>query len=434
MTKSTYVKAISFTLAVAVLAGGVAIYYGVRATKYQDYITHMSEKAYSEMIASLSNVSVSLEKLQYAESSTYRNALAAQVWREASMVKTALSLLPLGEVRLDQTEKFVAQAGDYAYSVLRRGSTDDTGGNISMLAQTANDLTTKLWQVKEQLNAGDLTFESMDSKGGFSSTAMSDNFSQLEQEFPQMGTLIYDGPFSDHIEQMTPALLEGAADVSQEQAMEHAKAFSGDEGLSFASEGGDKIPFYMFTSESGTSIQVTKKGGYTLQMTKPAEPTARMISDADAIAKAKQFLSDRGYQGMKESYFTVFENNMTINFAYAENDIIAYPDLVKVGVNLEDGTIISLESRGYLMSHKSRELPKPAISMADAKAKLQEGLIVEKENKAVVPTSGANEVFCYEFLCTNQDGQKVLVYIDTQTGQEESMFILIESENGTLTM
>ena len=434
MTKSTYVKAVSFTLAVAVLAGGVAIYYGMKANKYEDYIVHMSDKAYSEIISSLSNVSVSLEKLQYAESPTYLNTVAAQVWREAAMAKTALSLLPLGEVKLDQTEKFVAQAGEYAYSILRRGRNENTGENITMLAQTANDLTTKLWEVKNQINTGEMTFESMDSKGAFSSTSMSDNFSQLEQEFPQMGTLIYDGPFSDHIEQMTPALLENAQDMAQEQALEHAKAFTGDAGLSFTSEGGDKIPFYMFTSDSGLSIQVTKKGGYTLQMTKPTEPTARNLSDEDAVLAAKQFLNDRGYPGMKESYFTVFENIMTINFAYAENDIIAYPDLIKVGVDMEKGTVISFESRGYIMSHKSRELPKAKLSMADAKGKLQSGLTVEKENMAVIPTTGANEVFCYEFLCVNAEGQKVLVYIDTQTGEEESMFILIEDENGTLTM
>ena len=53
---------------------------------------------------------------------------------------------------------------------------------------------------------------------------------------------------------------------------------------------------------------------------------------------------------------------------------------------------------------------------------------------AIIPTSGLNEVLCYEFLCSDSDGNQILVYIDVMTGEEENMLVLIEDENGTLTM
>ena len=52
----------------------------------------------------------------------------------------------------------------------------------------------------------------------------------------------------------------------------------------------------------------------------------------------------------------------------------------------------------------------------------------------MIPTTGLNEVETYEFLCTGDNDEQVLVYVNTQNAQEEQILILIESENGTLTI
>ena len=101
---------------------------------------------------------------------------------------------------------------------------------------------------------------------------------------------------------------------------------------------------------------------------------------------------------------------------------------------MEKGDIIGFESHGYMMSHRDRTLPRPVVSLAEAQANISQDFTVEEQTMAIVPTGGKNEVFCYEFLCVAADGQKVIVYIDANTGEEENMLILIENENGTLTM
>ena len=45
-----------------------------------------------------------------------------------------------------------------------------------------------------------------------------------------------------------------------------------------------------------------------------------------------------------------------------------------------------------------------------------------------------NEVFCHECKCENGDGSLYIVYINAETGTEEKILILLESENGTLTI
>ena len=52
---------------------------------------------------------------------------------------------------------------------------------------------------------------------------------------------------------------------------------------------------------------------------------------------------------------------------------------------------------------------------------------------AVIPTSGKNEAFCHEFKCEN-GGNRYIVYINAETGNEEKILILLENENGTLTI
>ena len=177
--------------------------------------------------------------------------------------------MPLTDVELEETQTFIAKAGAYAYSLLQRGVTDEAKENIQNLSKTAEDLTKRLWEVKQRLNNGEISFETLGKNQSESDkTNVGQDISVIEQEFPEMGRLIYDGPFSDHITQMTPLFLENAPDVTQEVALENAQAFTGENDLKFTSEGGDKIPVYNFSNNKGTSIQITKKGGYTLYMEK----------------------------------------------------------------------------------------------------------------------------------------------------------------------
>jgi hypothetical protein len=45
---------------------------------------------------------------------------------------------------------------------------------------------------------------------------------------------------------------------------------------------------------------------------------------------------------MKESYYINQGGVLTINFAYMDGDFVCYPDLIKVGVAMDDGEIVSL--------------------------------------------------------------------------------------------
>ena len=157
------------------------------------------------------------------------------------------------------------------------------------------------------------------------------------------------------------------------------------------------------------------------------------IKETEAIAIAEKFLQKNGYTSMKSSYYFDTDGICTINFAYTQDDVICYSDLIKISVSLDKGEIVSVDCTGYLMNHKSRTVPKNISDEETAKNSLSDMLTVKKSQTAFIPMSDGSEVFTYEFLCTDSKGNDVLVYIDAQTGNEADIQILLYSDDGTLT-
>ena len=150
--------------------------------------------------------------------------------------------------------------------------------------------------------------------------------------------------------------------------------------------------------------------------------------------KAQAYLESLGYQNMKSSYYEITGNILTANFAAVQDGVILYPDLIKVGVALDNGEVLSLDARGYLMNHTNRSNITPALSRAEAQKSVSSQLSVSKANLCVIPSDGLTENLCWEFSCKANDGTQILVYINAQTGMEEQLLILLVDENGQLTI
>ena len=100
---------------------------------------------------------------------------------------------------------------------------------------------------------------------------------------------------------------------------------------------------------------------------------------------------------------------------------------------MDNGEIIGFDARSYLTNHRERTLETPALDKDAAMETLSPMLKVESSRLAVIPNGGTAECFAYEFLCRGRNGEGVLVYVDTATGNEEEILLLIENENGVLT-
>ena len=235
-------------------------------------------------------------------------------------------------------------------------------------------------------------------------------------------------------------MTEHAEEVTREEARAIAQGFLGeDTGLHDLSDEQSTMPSYRFGDED-ICIAVTKQGGYVSYLIDSREVGEGTIAIEDAVRTAADFLVERGIENMKESYYETKNGVVIINFAAMQGDVILYPDLVKVGVALDDGGIVSFDARGYLVSHQERELPIELISEEEAAEKVKDTLTIEEVRLAMIPTAGKYERLCYEFHCSAEGAQAggevqdVLVYINAETGYEEQVLLLIYSEDGVLTV
>lgn len=437
MEKHPLARITGFALALSVILGASTVYYASRETQYARYTQAQHQKSLSQLLNSLDHLETALEKARYLPEDAMRQTLAADVWKESQLAAAALSALPLGDRRLEQVETYISQTGDYAYYLMRNAAYDRADSSewdaFCSLCDNADAFLQQVDLLKEQVDIGTLAFRPVSSDSGDTDN-MSRQFSVVNDEFPEYASLIYDGPYSDHVSQRKPKALEGQPALSKQEAHEKASALMrvspAQISSDYASEG--QIPCYGFSCGT-VSCAISKQGGLALSLTDTRDLGAVRLSPKQAVEKGLVFLNSAGFTNMTASYHTVYEGICTINFISMENDVVAYPDLIKVGVALDDGSIVRLDTTGYAMNHHKREPAAPAFSLEQAHTTVPDSLSVLRENLCYIPTTGYQEVLCWEFVCKTAENNHALLYVNCENGQTENLLLLIEEENGTLT-
>lgn len=445
LDRRCFIRLIIFALAVpAVLITYLCMNY-TRAVSAENALESSYLKNISNLSAYLENLDNALTKTIYCGTSAAFGEMTATVWREAGFAKDALASLPLSELDLENSYKLLSQVGDYAVSL---NKTVSQGSQLSQeqldqlysLKEYTQSMRSQVVLIEDQLRTGAISLKKVSSSISGSShqqaLTLSDSAEEMEESLSDYPTLIYDGPFSDHINSTTPRMTQDQPEITKEEALEKAAAITGLSAQELFDQGdtAGNLPCYNFGNEE-VSISITKQGGYLHYLMNSRIPEGSAISPEDAVAIGSQWLEQQGYDSMQESYYEINGNRITINYAYAQNgSILCYPDLIKLTVALDNGEVLEVEASGYLVSHQQRLELTPALTAEQAAQSLSQLLTVENSRLTVIPTSGQNEVFCWEFSCTSPKEEQVLVYVNAQTGAEEQILVVYTDENGTLTM
>ena len=443
--KRSFILLISYlTFAIIVLCG---MFYTAKQKSdfYARSINAGYTRAFSELSADMAELDMCLQKALYSTSPALLSTLCANIYGKANAAQTSMAELPFSDYTLENAASFIAKTGDYAYSLAKKVShgsvlSNDEYTTLQSLSDAATILSQNLLDMQSELEKGTLKISDI----GVSDLGTDDavellgnRFQMVENEFPEIPTLIYDGPFSQHINTNSPKHLSNMQNIEMEEALTIASEFIGipKDALSVMYEISGDIPLYSFSTEDGSnSICITKQGGKIYNMSKYRAIDNPSLTANDAIKKAREFLAMHGFTDLKESYWTLYDNIALINFAAIDGDYICYPDLIKAEVAMDTGEIVGLEAAGFIANHSPRSIPEAAVSYEKASQMVSPALTIISDNMCVIPTSGKNEVFCYEFKCENERGDHYIVYINTETCEQEKIIRLLESENGTLAM
>lgn len=447
LKRRTLIRIISYGLASLFVAVGFAASGYALAYDYRMELENTYQRALTDLSSNVSNMDTLLRKTQYASTPMMYATLASNIWREASAAKANLSMLPVTEASLDNVNRFLAQVGEYTLSLSRKMASgegiseeeyktvsslyslaEQVNGRLNELIASVSDKSVMLTEVSKKTN-GFLAGINNDGIG------ISGGFEEVENGFEEYPTLIYDGPYSDNLINKESVMLKNIPNVSSEAAKSVAAKVFGvsAEEINGAGESNGAIPSYYFL-HGERFAEVTKAGGYLLTVTDGAVSEEERLSYEQALEVAEKFLRDVGYDGMESTYYIIEYGVCTINFAYVTEDTLCYPDLIKVGVSLNDGSISSFDARGYIMNHTERKPSAAARDQKEAAAMLSRGLSVEKVRRVFIPTDGGGETECWEFICKSSDGTDVIEYFNVSTLREEDILILLKNENGTLTV
>lgn len=438
MKKRTFIRVISFLCAAILVSVGLYAKEICKSRRYRRIIENNYSGAFDELSSSLNDLSTNLIKISYVSTPKQMATYASEIYSQSQLAKGALYKLPTGENELSTVYKFLSQVGNYTLSVSKdvisgKEVTEKQREELQNLSSTARAITDVMEQTDLDYNNPEYWAKEIEGKieSDIKDKNLGSTLSELESNLSDYPTLIYDGPYSDHILNKTPLMTENAKEFSRDEALKNAIDATGDKKISYVGMQNGKIDCYRFSSDN-VNVTVSKKGGYIVYMRKTRAVGDNNTSYEKMLGKAQKFLSELGFENMVDTYYFTDAGICVINFAYLDGQTICYTDLIKVGVAVDNGEIMLIESAGYLTNHTSRAFESIQTTADSAREVISNLLTVEKTSIALIPTSGGGEIRCYEFACKNEDGGDIAVYINAKNLDVEQIYILLKTDGGTL--
>ena len=428
----------------------LAFYLGMENKKTKQTLSNSYNKAFYELAEYVDNVEVLLAKAQISSTPNFSAKTLSNIWRKADMAQSSLSQIPTDNNVLNNAVKFFNQLSDYSYSLSNKlidgnALEDKDYENLNNYYKTCQTLNLTLQELAEDFSNNSISWDELTKQENTAFLAQEvaniskDSFSKIEEDMQDYEGLIYDGPFSEHMTSSEPLGL-GDKVYTEQEAQEKVYEYIDKSSIKDIKsngivEGNIKAFNFEFVLQNDSKgyINITEQGGNVLWMDIYREINEENILKEQANTIGKEYLYNHGFKNMKESYFTNQNGVLTINYAYNDNGVICYPDLIKVKVALDNGEILGIEALSYLNSHHEREIPIANISMQEAEKKLNSKLEIVSSNVTVIPTDWKTELTAYEFRGKIED-REFLVYINIENGKEEKVFMLLDTPGGTFTL
>lgn len=413
--------AATITLGVTTLVlGSVVTAEAIEMTKQRSVAGAGYRSTFYELVGLMDEMETDLSKLRVANSTSEVRQLATDLYVQSSLAEGALERFPVSVQNCASMTSYINSTRDLSGEIL--ASLGRGNGLSAEQAQEIDALYEKQSALKSKMNV--LANEMTDAdfkcllKGG------DGKFSQLFASLDEK---------KNEVVQATVSLGEK---ISTGEGEELVRRYFADYNIKTVEQTGEAVSDsiacynYSLTDTRGREIfaQISKEGGKLIFFDSYEKCEAKNFNIEKCEEIAEDFLESIGIDEV-ESVF-VSESGTTVDFTFVaeQNDVLLYPDTVKVKVCETKGKVIGMEAADYYASHRARKIGKPTISKARAIEEVGDKMKVTATNLAIIPLRG-EEVLCYE--CEGKRGNKsYLVYVDAKTGEEVAIYTVVESKQG----
>ena len=436
LTAFTIIFAIGF-----ILFGILYTDSNLRGNSYGNSLEAGYQRAVYELSDNINNIEVNLSKVQVSEDASLQRKYLQLVCDNCKYAQSNFQILP---IKLSTTREGVAFinkmdgyctsviAGETAMTESQKVKIQQLHGITLELKKALNDLISKIMGGYSILQASEKDMGELDD--------FSSNFEGLGADSISYPSMIFDGPFSDSLyNKEIKGLTE--VEVDKETAQKNLEAILADfyqyDKIEYEGETkGDFVTydFSIYVKDKIISASLSKRGGFLLNLSGYADEseTAEQTID-DAIKTAIKFAGLAGASDMKCVWSDSQKGVAFINLAPVINNVIYYPDLIKVKVDLSTGNVVGYDAVSYAYNHTDRETTTPTLSAVQARDLLDLKLNINAQKLCIIPLEYGGEVLAYEFYCEYY-GAEYYVYINAFDGDEERvMKVVSTTDEGNLT-
>ncbi|EKN69623.1 sporulation protein YpeB [Neobacillus bataviensis LMG 21833] len=436
---------------IGVLAVGVAgtAYWGYQEHQEKNAILLNAENNYQRAFHNLSyRMDILHDKIGTTLAMNSKDTLSPsliEVWRLTSQAHGDVGQLPLTLLPFNKTEEFLANIGNFSYRTAVRDLgneplTDKEYETLKGLYTKSGDIQNELRNVQHMVLKNNLRWMDVELAlaSGKESTdnTIIDGFKTVEKTVSSYEESDFGPTFMNMQKKDENFKKIKGKTITRNDAIQVAKKymkFDGNTEVKVTENGkGSDYGFYSVSiknkqTRQEASMDITKKAGHPIWFINNRDIKEQKFSLNEADNKAAAFLKETGFKDLEVFESTQYDNIGVFNFVTNINGVRIYPEAVKVKVALDNGDIIGVSAEDYLKSFQTRTIEKPAITLEQARAKVNPNLKVLENREAMIMNDLNEEVLCYEFLGTiGNDTYRI--FINAKDGFEEEVEKLKNAE------
>ena len=436
---------IGITLACVLVAGVITftgVQWGLTANQLGSYkmqLEYVYERNFYELADNINNIESNLSKLSVSTDKSVQEKYLANIVALSNSAQDNLATLPIDHNAINDTTTFINQLSGFAL-VLQQSIADgeeislDDMDQIESLHESSQNIKYELNRLSVLLST-DYSIVDNIKDPNVGQSDFDSQFSGLTNNITEYPQLIYDGPFSDSV---TNKEIKGLSEneINAEEALNRMKEWFPDYEITASGETNGEFETYNFTMTNGNDTyyaQVTKRDGILLQLNSGYNAGESTKSEEECITIAETFATNLGFSDMKGVWSTASNGFVYVNLTPVVNDVVIYPDMIKVKIAQDTGAIIGWEARSWAYNHTERNNYSATVNEITARQALTVDMDVRTVRLAIIPNDYVGESLAYEFMCVS-NGATYYIYVNAETGKQINILKVVETDDGNLLM
>ena len=406
--------------------------------------------SFYELTGLMDEMETDLSKLRVSSTAAGQRNLATDLLVNSSLAAGALERFPAEWSDASSLTSFINGTRDFSKELLTKlasgnGMSEEDEARAEELYEKQANAKRKLNTLANEMTEGDLKSFLKDGEGKIGE--MLHGFDEREQKAEQGAPAETREPSLSPNEDpaqtpakeepVTAAELALGAEISSAEAQEYVRQYFKDYELKTVDFVGEtvsrRITCYNFTAldqrDRELFVQISKEGGKLVFFDYYETCTAKNYNVERCEEIAEEFLAGLGLEEMESVFVSESGTSVDFTFVYEQDDVLVYPDLVRVKVCETRGKVVGIEAAEFWNTHRYRAIPAPKLTKAEAKEKAGR-LNVEEIELAIIPVNG-QETLCYE-LYGKHGEESYLVYINAQSGEEAAIYTIVETKQGNI--